>query len=436
MDKNIEIKKYEKVLKNIKENLFNNEVIEIAKKIEANGGKIYLVGGAVRDVFLNNETPHDEDYCVEGISKELFCKIFPESKIRGKSFEVFDISNREFALARKELKTGKGHKEFRIETSNKITIKEDLLRRDITINAIAIDVLTYEIIDPYNGINDIQNKVIRAVSESFKEDPLRVYRVARLASKLNFDVDKKTLEYMTSLKEELNYLSKERVFDELRKALKTNKPSKYFEILKKANVLDVHFKEISNLIGAEQPVKYHPEGDAYNHTMLALDMSATLTQNEIIRFCVLVHDLGKGITPKEMYPHHIGHDINGVKELERLCNRLKMPNVWKKCGKTAVREHMRAGIFEKMRTAKKVTFIESISKTMLGLNGLEIVVESDRNCRGTEKTKVEFAEIGNKMLKEINGEFIKRKYNISEGLKLQEKLHQERINWLENFEKM
>lgn len=284
-----------------------------------------------------------------------------------------------------------------------------------------------------SGIEDIKNKVIRAVSEKFKEDPLRVYRVARFASKLDFEVEEDTIKIMKELKEELRFLSPERVFDELRKSLKTNKPSKFFQVLKEADVLEVHFKEIFKLIGAEQPIIYHPEGDAYNHTMLALEMSATLTQNEIIRFCALVHDLGKGVTPKEMYPHHTGHDINGVKELENFCNRLKMPKAWLKCGKTAVREHMRAGMFNNMKEAKKVTFIESISKTMLGLDGLEIVVESDRNCRGTKKDKIEFAKIGNKMLKEINGEFIKQKYNISEGLQLQEKLHQERINWLKNL---
>lgn len=281
-----------------------------------------------------------------------------------------------------------------------------------------------------SGIEDIKNKVIRTVSEKFKEDPLRVYRVARFASKLDFEVEEDTIKIMKELKEELSSLSPERVFDELRKSLKTNKPSKFFQVLKEADVLDVHFKEIFKLIGAEQPIIYHPEGDAYNHTMLALDMSATLTQNEIIRFCALVHDLGKGVTPKEMYPHHTGHDVNGVKELENLCNRLKMPKAWLKCGKIAVREHMRAGMFCNMTEAKKVTFIESISKTMLGLDGLEIVVESDRNCRGTKKDKIEFAKIGNKMLKEVNGEFIKQKYNISEGLQLQKRLHQERINWM------
>lgn len=421
---------YKSIIANIKKELFTDDIIKIAKKIKENNGRLYLVGGAVRDAFIKNENSHDEDYCVEGISEELFCKIFPESIKRGKAFEVFDINNREFALARKEIKTGKGHKEFKIETNNKITIKEDLLRRDITINAIAIDVLSGKIIDPYNGIKDIKNKQIRAISESFKEDPLRVYRVARFASKLDFEVEEKTLKLMNRLKSELIYLSKERVFEELRKALNTNNPSKFFDILKKADVLDVHFKEIYNLIGVEQPVKYHPEGDAYNHTMLALEMCTKLTKNEIIRFCVLVHDLGKGVTPKEMYPHHYGHEIMGIKQVENFCKRINTPKMWMKCAKIASREHMRAGKFNLMNTAKKVTFIETIDKTVLGLDALEIVVESDRNCRGTEKSKVEFAEIGKMMLKEIDGNYIKKKYNLKEGIQIKERMHQERIKWM------
>lgn len=187
----------------------------------------------------------------------------------------------------------------------------------------------------------MQNKIIRATSNAFIEDPLRVYRVARFASKLQFQVEENTIEIMKNLKLELNFLSQERVFEEFRKALNTDKPSIFFEILKKAEVLDIHFKEIQKLIGAEQPEKYHPEGDSYNHTMLAVDMSAILTKDEKIRFSVLVHDLGKGLTPKEEYPHHIGHEERGIEQVEKFCKRLKMPNSWMKCGKTSAKEHMR-----------------------------------------------------------------------------------------------
>lgn len=298
------------------------EIDKIATIIKQNGGNTYLVGGAVRDAILN-KTIKDEDYCITGLNREKFLSLFPEARIQGKAFEVFVLDNKEFALARKEIKIGKGHKEFKIEANEDITIEEDLKRRDITINSIAQDVLTKEIIDPFKGQEDLENGIIRATSEKFAEDPLRVYRVARLAAELGFKVSKKTLNMMNRLKSELDTLSKERVFVEFRKALQTDKPSVFFNVLRDSGVLDVHFKEVYDLIGAIQPVRYHPEGDSYNHTMLALDNSAKITKDVKIRFCTLVHDLGKGRTPKEMYPHHYNHEQRGVEPLRELCKRIR-----------------------------------------------------------------------------------------------------------------
>lgn len=410
------------------------DILQIANKIKDNGGTLYLVGGAVRDKLLGNEI-HDEDYCVTGITATQFKALFPESFLRGKDFEVFDIYGTEFAMARRERKTGTGHKEFEITTSPQISIEEDLARRDITINSIAQEVLTGKIIDPFNGQKDLENRIIRATTLAFKEDPLRVYRVARFAAKLNFSVDDNTLEMMNSLKEELSTLSKERVFVEFEKALKTDKPSIFFNVLKKANVLEVHFKEIYDLIGALQPEKYHPEGDAYVHTMMVLDYCATMTENVEIRFSALVHDLGKGLTPKEEYPHHYNHEINGVKLVENLGNRIGIPNSWKKCGKIACREHMRGGIFFKMKPAKKIEFIERVAKTYLGLDGLQIVVNADKlSSRNVNNQDINFAEIGKKCLSEINGDYISKKYGLKEGISLAQKLHEERIKWLKNME--
>ena len=315
-------------------------ILEIARKIENSGGRLYIVGGTVRDKILGKENK-DEDYCVTGLTKEEFMAIFPEAKFRGKFFEVFVLENKEFAMARTEEKTGTGHKEFAVRTNKSITIEEDLKRRDITVNAIAQDVLTGKIIDPYNGTQDLKEKRIKAVSRAFAEDPLRVYRVSRFAAELEFEVEENTLKMMNSLKDELLILSKERVFEELRKALKTNRPSIFFEVLKKANVLDIHFKEIYDLIGAVQPEKYHPEGDSYNHTMIALDNSAKITKDEKIRFACLVHDLGKGRTPKEMYPHHYGHEERGIEPLRELSRRVGLPKEWKECGMIAIKEHMK-----------------------------------------------------------------------------------------------
>lgn len=416
------------------------EIKLIANKIKEAGGKLYLVGGAVRDSLLGKKT-HDEDYCVTGLSYEKFQEIFPEAHVRGKAFAVFDIEGKEFALARTESKIGIGHKEFEIKADPKISIEEDLARRDITINAIAKDVLTGGIIDPFNGQKDLKNKIIKATTNHFKEDPLRVYRVARFASQLGFEVEEETLKQMYELKNELDTLSKERVFTELSKALSTEKPSIFFETLRRANVLDIHFKEIKDLIGAEQPIKYHPEGDAYNHTMLVLDMAADLTKNfELnrkleIRFSALVHDLGKGLTPKEEYPHHYGHENTGAEIVTKFGNKINAPNNWIKCGKTSCKEHMRGGIFYKMKPSTKVAFIERVDKTLLGLDGLQIVVTSDKTSGGREANEedINFELVGKRCLNEINGEYIKNKYGLEPGIEFGNKLHEERIKWMQDF---
>lgn len=411
----------------------------IANKIKQAGGKLYLVGGAVRDELLGKAT-HDEDYCVTGITAEQFQELFPEAHIRGKAFEVFGIDGKEFAMARTETKKGIGHKEFEIKTDPIITIEQDLARRDITINSIAKEVLTGKIIDPFDGRKDIENKIIRATTLAFKEDPLRVYRVARFSAELGFEVERKTIEQMQELKSELNSLSKERVFTELKKALDTEKPSIFFEVLKRADILDIHFKEIKDLVGAEQPLKYHPEGDAYNHTMLVLDMAAKLTENYLlerkleIRFSALVHDLGKGVTPKDQYPHHYGHENTGAELVEKFGNNIKAPSNWIKCGKTACREHMRGGIFYKMQPSKKVEFIERVDKSLLRLDGLQIVVISDKTSGGRENNKadINFEKIGRKCLSEINGEYIENKYKLKPGIEFGNKLHEERVKWMKD----
>lgn len=401
---------------------------EIANKIKDSGGVLYLVGGAIRDKLLGN-TIEDEDYCVVGIEAKKFEQLFPEAHIRGKDFSVYEIDGKEFALARTEKKSGIGHKEFSINTKN-ISIEEDLKRRDLTINAMAQNVLTGELIDPFQGREDLKNKRIKAIGQQFSEDPLRVYRAARFAASMEFEVEENTIELMNSLKSELEILSKERVFEEFRKALACKKPSIFFEVLKKAGVLEVHFKEIADLIGAEQPIQYHPEGDSFNHTMLVVDKCAQLTSNLEIRFSSLVHDLGKGVTPREQYPHHYGHDKNGVPLVLELGKRVGVPNRWMKCGKIAAAEHMRGGLFEKMRPSKKVEFIERANRSLLGLEGLQIVVIADRCGRGKECEEPQFAEIGKQCITEVNGETIKQEYPTLEGIALKEKLQEERIKWM------
>ena len=352
--------------------------------------------------------------------------------VRGKDFPVFSIDNKEFAIARKERKIGIGHKDFDVETDKKITIEQDLERRDITINAIAKEVLTGKIIDPFGGIEDLKNKKIRAVSSHFEEDPLRVYRVARFASQFDFKVDENTIKMMTSLKSELTSLSVERVYNEFSKALLTEKPSIFFDVLKQANVLDVHFKEIYDLIGAEQPPKYHPEGDSYNHTMIVLDKVAEKTNELEIRFSALVHDLGKGTTPKEEYPHHFNHEKSGAELVKNMGKRLKLPTRLIKCGVTSCLEHMRGGIFDKMTTTKKVKFIERVNSTILGLDGLQIIVDAD-DMTSENNNSNQFAKLGYEVINCTNGNEIMKKYGITEGKEVANKMYEVRVKYLKKL---
>ena len=219
---------------------------KIAEKVKKAGGTLYLVGGCIRDKMLNIP-PKDFDYCITGLSFREFIDLFPEAKMRGNDFPVFILNNVEVALARKERKIGIGHCAFQIETNKEITIEEDLSRRDITINSMAYDLLEEKLVDPFHGEDDCKNKIIRATSEAFSEDPLRVYRVARFAAQFEFTVDEETKKKMQSLKSELISLSEERVFEEFKKALSTRKPSIFFYVLKETSCLDAHFLELANL---------------------------------------------------------------------------------------------------------------------------------------------------------------------------------------------
>lgn len=409
------------------------DIIEIANRIEARDGRLYLVGGAVRDSLLGLLN-HDEDYCVTGISFDDFSEIFPEAHIRGKDFPVFSIDDKEFAIARRERKIGVGHNSFEVEVDKKITIEEDLERRDITINAMAKEVLSGKLIDPFGGKCDLNKHIIRAVSGHFVEDPLRVYRVARFASQFDFFVEDNTINMMHELKNELRSLSVERVYSEFSRALKTDKPSAFFETLRRANVLESHFEEIYDLIGAEQPAKYHPEGDSYNHTMIVLNRVADRTKGLDderkleLRFSALVHDLGKGATPKEEYPHHFMHEERGAERVKNIGKRMKLPTRLIKCGITSCLEHMKGGIFDKMTFAKKVSFIERVNSTILGLEGLQIIVDADNMSE--DENANQFAVLGNAVINCVNGEEVMKQYGIESGKRVADKMHEIRVCFL------
>lgn len=409
--------------------MFSKNILEIAKIIKNNNGNLYLVGGALRDKILGLPI-HDLDFCVTGINSSKFKDIFPKAKIIGKIFPVFLINSDEFALARKENKISNGHLGFEVIANENITIIQDLKRRDITINAIAMEVLTGKIIDPFNGMKDLKNHVIRHVSNSFCEDPLRVYRTARFSAKFNFDIAKDTLSLMKILRDELNTLSQERVFAELKKALATPIPSKFFNALKDTNLLDVHFKEISNLISVIQPLKYHPEGDIYNHTMLVVDKVAKITDDESVIFCALTHDFGKACTNPDILPSHIGHEEKGIQIIQEFCNRLRVPKIWKKKAISTCKYHMKAGICKNMKPSTFVKFINNVNKSAIGLKDLNIISNADDMLN---REKLQFAILGTDMLNNINGNTLKSENITVKNVgieKFKQILHQRQIEYI------
>ena len=338
-------------------------IIEIAHILNNMGGRLFLVGGAVRDSILGVAS-HDHDYLVVGIKVEEFVSSFPKAKMTGNLFPVFRLDVKgeecEFAFARKEEKVAEGHNGFVMKFDPSVTVEDDLLRRDLTMNSIAQDVLSGEFIDPFGGREDILNGVIRATSNHFIEDPLRPLRAARQAAKFGFHIESRTLELMESCAEEIPSLPAERIWGEMEKALATSRPSVFFRALKEANVLSVCFPEIFALIGQTQPEKWHPEGDAFEHSMIVLDMVAERTMSLEARFAALFHDIGKGLTPAELLPKHYGHDSAGAELLQNI-SKNRFP---KRCLEVAIltaRLHMKA-----VQMKQPVKIVDALSQLRRG----------------------------------------------------------------------
>ncbi|MEI7143769.1 multifunctional CCA addition/repair protein [Pectobacterium brasiliense] len=304
--------------------------------------KIYLVGGAVRDSLLGLPVT-EKDWVVVGATPEnLLAQGYQQV---GKDFPVFlhPVSRDEYALARTERKSGKGYTGFVCHAAPDVTLEQDLLRRDLTINAIA-RTERGDLIDPYHGRRDLENRVLRHVSDAFSEDPLRVLRVARFAARfahLGFQIAEETMALMQKMAHEgeLAYLTPERVWKETEKALDTSSPDVYFQVLRDCGALAVLFPEIDNLYGVPAPAKWHPEIDTGIHTMMTVAMAARLSPEIDVRFATLCHDLGKGLTPPELWPRHHGHGPAGVKLVEALCQRLRVPNPIRDLAKLVAEYH-------------------------------------------------------------------------------------------------
>jgi len=294
--------------------------------------KFYLVGGAVRDSLLNL-TVKDRDHMVVGATPQQMLEMGYRQV--GKDFPVFlhPKTQQEYALARTERKTGAGYGGFSCHASPDVTLEEDLLRRDLTINAIAQDE-EGKLYDPYGGVDDINNRVLKHVSDAFVEDPLRVLRVARFAARFHrqgFTIADETLALMTQISNsgELEALTAERVFLELDKALATDSPQVFIHVLNQCDALAILFPEIHALFGVPQPEKWHPEIDTGIHTLMVLEQAAKLSGDNAVRFAALVHDLGKALSPKEHLPKHHGHGQKGLALIKALCARVRVPNEYR-----------------------------------------------------------------------------------------------------------
>ncbi|MFB2812364.1 multifunctional CCA addition/repair protein [Shewanella xiamenensis] len=294
--------------------------------------KIYLVGGAVRDSLLNLPIK-DKDYMVVGATPEQMQQLGYRQV--GKDFPVFlhPKTQQEYALARTERKVGLGYGGFSCYASHDVTLEQDLLRRDLTINAIAQDE-EGNLYDPYNGVADIQARQLRHVSTAFAEDPLRVLRVARFAARfhsLGFNIATETMSLMQHMSqtEELTALTPERVWQEVDKSLGGPNPEIFFQVLRQCGALKILFPEIDALFGIPQPEKWHPEIDTGLHTLMVLTQATLLTQDKAVRFAALVHDLGKALSPKEHWPKHHGHGQKGLPVIKKLCERLRVPNEYR-----------------------------------------------------------------------------------------------------------
>ena len=326
-------------------------------------GDCYLVGGAVRDDLLGLPI-HERDWVVVGSSPQAM--LDAGYKPVGKDFPVFlhPRSGEEFALARTERKTGVGYAGFSFQTAAGITLEQDLQRRDLSINAMA-RAANGDLIDPWGGLEDLRKRHLRAVSEHFVEDPLRVLRLARFKARfhgLGFELESSTADMLKHMVRggELNHLTAERVWRETEKALLSDYPAEYFRLLREVGALAVLFPELDRLYGVPQTEKYHPEIDSGIHAMLALEQSALLGGDLETRFAVLCHDFGKGITPQGILPSHRGHENRGLKLVENFCDRLKISKTLRQTALAVTAHHLLCHQARELRPQTLLKLLENL----------------------------------------------------------------------------
>lgn len=347
--------------------------------------KSYLVGGAVRDGLLGLPVK-DKDWVVVGATPQQMLDAGYQQV--GRDFPVFlhPNSHEEYALARTERKSGSGYTGFTCYAAPDVTLEQDLLRRDLTVNALAKDA-DGSIIDPYGGRRDLELRILRHVSPAFGEDPLRVLRVARFAARyahLSFRIADETMALMCEMTNagELAHLTPERVWKETENALGTRNPQVFFQTLRDCGALKVLFPEIDALYGVPAPAKWHPEIDTGVHTLMTLTMAAMLSPDIDVRFATLCHDLGKGLTPKEFWPRHHGHGPAGVKLVEQLSLRLKVPNEMRDLAKLVAEFHDLIHTLPILQPKTLVKLFDSIDAWRKPQRVEQIALTSEADVRG------------------------------------------------------
>jgi len=323
--------------------------------------KTYIVGGAVRDRLLGLPVA-DRDYVVVGATPDEM--VAQGYQPVGKDFPVFlhPQTHAEYALARTERKSGHGYKGFTVYATPDVTLEEDLQRRDLTINAIAEDE-TGALIDPYGGQHDLAARCFRHVSDAFAEDPVRILRVARFAARFtDFSVAPETNALMRRMVDngEVDALVPERVWQEVARGLMEAQPSRMFHTLRDCGALARLFPEIDRLFGVPQPPVHHPEVDTGVHVMLVVDWAARQGMSLPVRFAALTHDLGKGVTPPEQWPRHIGHEARSVELVRALSDRIRVPADCRDLAVAVAREHGNVHRALELRPATLVELLERV----------------------------------------------------------------------------
>lgn len=326
---------------------------------------IYLVGGAVRDKLLGLPVK-DRDWVVVGSTPEqMEAKGF---RAVGKDFPVFlhPQTKEEYALARTERKTAKGYQGFAFYTAPDVTLEDDLIRRDLTINALAEDE-NGQIIDPFNGQADLHKRILRHVSPAFQEDPVRILRIARFKARfhhLGFTIADETMTLMKQMVQagEVDALVAERVWQELEKALGEPNPDAFILVLRDCGALAVLFPELDRLFGVPQPPQHHPEIDTGIHTLMVLQQAVKLSADKTVRFAALMHDLGKGVTPEHVLPHHYGHEEHSAKLVIALCERYRVPKHYRQIAEQVARYHTHVHKAFELRPKTLLKVIEAVTQ--------------------------------------------------------------------------